>query len=260
MDFNVGRVAVISHNYNVVNCYGHKDFAEHFHQINRVCDEKGCDTILYPLFTWDENSTVERDYGTIFANLTSVRCIIIEIGSMESKNKVVEVWLRDEDSPRILQQCFGKSKEPCECKERFIRDIPQRIIGNSLLMICGESNIVTLVRKDGSFNDPFGFNQAFDSPGPKIILNPLHDYMSRYEMRLKRRYFSRNGRTVISVWNQGKKKGEARLPWTLFVDGDERTHEIQEIPSPIAPRPDIRIGIVPEQDLGNGHPKDHFWR
>ena len=43
-----------------------------------------------------------------------------------------------------------------------------------------------------------------------IILNPIHDYMLRPEMKLKREYLSRSERWVISVWNKGK-KSEASL-------------------------------------------------
>jgi hypothetical protein len=67
--------------------------------------------------------------------------------------------------------------------------------------------------------------------------------MRRYEMREKRRYYSLAGRTVISVWNQGKGQ-ESHRPWTIFHDGEEATFEVRELPSPIRERPDIRIGIV----------------
>jgi hypothetical protein len=60
-DFLVKKVAVVSHNYNLLNRYGDQDFTEHFAQINKECDSKACDTILYSLFTWDEKSSVLRN-------------------------------------------------------------------------------------------------------------------------------------------------------------------------------------------------------
>ena len=76
-----------------------------------------------------------------------------------------------------------------------------------------------------------------------MVFNPVHDYMRRYEMREKRRYFSRGGRVVISVSNQGKGR-ESALPWTVFHDGVERTDAVREVPRPFDDRPDIRTGVL----------------
>lgn len=62
-------------------------------------------------------------------------------------------------------------------------------------------------------------------------------------MREKRRYYSLGGRTVISVWNKGKGK-EARLPWTVFHDGEERTADVTELDPPFNDRLDIQIGVL----------------
>lgn len=45
--FNVKKVAMVSHDYNITNIHGHRDFAEHASQIHAICDGEGCDTILY---------------------------------------------------------------------------------------------------------------------------------------------------------------------------------------------------------------------
>jgi hypothetical protein len=244
--FLVKKVAVVSHNYNLINRYGHQDFAEHFSQINKVCDSKACDTILYSLFTWDEKSPVPRNCQNIFKNLKNVKCIILEVGNKKSVRKVVEVWLKDEEQPRLLEQYFAKSSEPYELKREFIRDIRKRVFGNGIIIICGESNIANYVPKDGSFKDPFNFSDNLKSSGVKFVFNPLHDYMTRYEMKKKRGYYSKNKRAVITVWNQGKRKGEAAIPWTFFYNGEDMTVKVQEISPQIAVRPDIRIGIIPE--------------
>ena len=70
--------------------------------------------------------------------------------------------------------------------------------------------------------------------------------MTRYEMKKKRAYYSLQGRTVVTVWNQGKRKGEAPIPWTVFHDGKDLTGRVKEIRLNIESRPDIRIGIVPD--------------
>lgn len=245
-DFLVKKVAVVSHNYNLLNRYGDQDFTEHFAQINKVCDNKACDTILYSLFTWDEKSPVPRNGQNIFKNVNNVKCIILEVGNKKSVRKVVEVWLKDEEHPLLLEQYFAKSSDPYEQKRDFIRDIRKRIFGNSIIVICGESNIVNYAPKERSFKDPFNFSGVLKSYGVKFVFNPLHDYMTRYEMKKKRGYYSRDKRAVITVWNQGKRKGEAAIPWTLFYNGEDLTGKVQEISPPIETRPDIRIGIMPD--------------
>jgi hypothetical protein len=80
------------------------------------------------------------------------------------------------------------------------------------------------------------------------ILNPIHDYMTP-RMLKKRLNYSLDGRTVISVWNQGRpeskgKGSEAPLPWTVYHDGNKRTNAVQELPRPFSDRPDIRIGVL----------------
>jgi len=240
------RIAVVSHNYNLLNRYGHHDFAEHVVQTNRICDAEGCDTILYSLFTWDEKSPVQRDYKTLFGGLKNTKCIFLEVGNKKSAQKIVEIWLKDGNKPRLIQQKFAKSSQPLEFKREFIRDINTRVVRNGIIVVCGESNIANYVPKEGNFRDPFGFNDILKSLGTKVILNPLHDYMTRYEMKKKRAYYSLEGRTVVTVWNQGKKKGEARIPWTVFRNGKDLTENVKEVHHDITTRQDIRIGIVPD--------------
>ena len=110
-------------------------------------------------------------------------------------------------------------------------------------MLCGETNIASTQRGTEEFDDPYDFVGQLQRMGIRLILNPIHDYMRRYEMRLKRRHFSMNGITVISVWNQGKGR-ESKLPWTVFRNGEETTDSVRELATPFADRPDIRIGIV----------------
>lgn len=137
----------------------------------------------------------------------------------------------------------------------FVRALPERRVDDSVVAICGEVNIVKLQRGGGEFYDPYCAMPQLRTLAP-IILNPIHDYMTRYEMREKRRFFSLKGHTVISVWNQGKRhaegrpKYEAALPWTVFHDGRELTEQVTELRHPIHDRPDIRIGLF---DLETSH-------
>jgi len=244
-NFSIKKVAVVSHNYNLSNSYGHQDFAEHASQIHSICDGEGCDTVLYSLFTWDENSPIQRTHRAMFDDLKNIRCIMLEVGNKKSANKIMEVWLKEEDKPRIMEQYFAKSSEPFERKREFIRNIHRRIIGNSLMTICGESNIANYMPSNGNFRDEFGFNGELESRGIRVVFNPLHDYMTRYEMKRKRSYYSKNQRMVITVWNMGRGK-ESSIPWTVFYNETDITVQVREVLPKINKRLDIRIGIVPE--------------
>jgi hypothetical protein len=239
----IRKVAVVSHDYNLADSHGLYDYSEHFSRINKLCDEQGCDTILYALFTWDKDSEVARTHSAIFDGLIHVHRVVLELWQEPGNPKYVEVWQRDERAPAIVYQRFAASSDPDAYKQEFVADFPKRQFADSLLVVCGETNIASLVRATGEFNDPYRFADRLREISVRVILNPIHDYMRRYEMREKRRHYSLGGRTVISVWNRGKGK-ESALPWTVFHDGEERTEAVRELPTPFPDRPDIRIGIV----------------
>jgi hypothetical protein len=239
----VVKVAVVSHDYNVADSDGLCDYSKHFARINKLCDEQGCDTVLYALYTWDKTSTVARIHDALFGELNHIQRVIIEVGSPPDSYDRAEIWLRGQQSPVLAHQRFATSSSSGYDKQAFIADLTGRRIADALLVLCGETNIASLVRASGEFSDPHMFADKLTKMNIRVILNPIHDYMRRYEMKEKRRYYSTNGRIVISVWNQGK-GNESHTPWTIFHDGAERTGAVQELPRPFTDRPDIRIGIV----------------
>ena len=97
-------------------------------------------------------------------------------------------------------------------------------------MLCGESNGVKYSRDSKAVHDDFRLRKSIPEQA-KIILNPVHDRMTRFEMNLKREFLSKNDRWVISVWNKGKvdKNGKVkdgkRPAWTIFYDGKEKAVE-----------------------------------
>ncbi len=240
----IRRIALVSHDYNVPDTRGFYDYSEHFARINRLCDEQGCDTILYALYTWDRISPTPRDPRTCFADLVHVRSVFLEVGSPEEETfDHVEIIQRGNPEPFIVRQCFAASGDPSWGKEAFIADLENRKFGDSLLMLCGESNIVSTMRGTKELRDPFGFIELLREMDIRLILNPIHDYMRRYEMRVKRREYSLGGVTVLSVWNRGKGR-ESETPWTAFRDGKECTASVHELAPPFPGRPDIRLGIL----------------
>lgn len=238
----VRRIALVSHDYNSADSRGLFDYSEHFERINRICDDRGCDTVLYALWTWDLTSSAGKSHSAIFSTLRNVRRIILEVYEPPERFDHVEIWQRETQHPVVALQRFSTSSASEESKKQFVEDIECRRVGSALLMICGETNIASMIRGSNDFYDPFSFADILDASGVRLILNPIHDYMRRYEMKEKRRFYSRNGRTVVSVWNKGKGK-ESWLPWTVFHDGNDVTEQVDELPEPIPERTDIRIGI-----------------
>jgi hypothetical protein len=246
----IGKLALVSHDYTVPSSRDFYDYSDHFHRINRVCDEHGCDTVLYALYTLDRHSIV-RNHDAIFGGLAHVRTVIAEVGEPGyDRFDHVEVWQRGRLTPIVAKQRFATSTAPDAEKRSFLADLDQRRIGDSLLVICGETNIASLVRATGGFSDPYGFADRLGGMNVGLVLNQIHDYMRRYEMREKRRYYSLGGRTVVSVWNRGKGK-EAYLPWTVFHHGQELTEAVEELPTPFHDRPDIRIGVLDRGPLAS---------
>jgi hypothetical protein len=239
----ITKIALVTHDYNVADGGGRQDYSEHFARINRVCDDHGCDTILYALYTWDEQSPLPRTHDAVFGGLAHVRRVVLEVGRPIDSFDHVEVWRRDKEEPTMATQRFATSTSPASQKQAFLNDLDQRKFDDALLVICGETNIASLVRGSEEFFDPYQFASRLGEMKVRLIFNPIHDYMTRYEMRRKRQHYSLGDRTVISVWNQGKGK-ESKLPWTEFHDGKERTDAVKELPPPFAERPDIRIGVL----------------
>lgn len=240
------RIAVVSHDYKVPDSRGLYDYSEHFSKINQVCDAHGCDTILYALYTWDQASPTNRTHAVIFNGLANVQRIVLEFGQAPTRfdaHRRVELWTKRNSLPASVVQQFVKSTAKDDVKRDFIQELPSRLVSNGLLVLCGETNITSLARSTGAFRDPFSFVEQLQKLDVNVLLNPIHDYMRRPEMRKKREFYSRNGRSVVSVWNKGKGK-EAELPWTLFHDGKDRTEQIREVPRLFHERPDIRIGIL----------------
>jgi hypothetical protein len=123
------------------------------------------------------------------------------------------------------------------------KEMPKRVLGNFCVLICGESNGVKYSPKDKKVHDTFGLMGAIPE-GTKIILNPIHDRMRRFEMKLKRQFLSRNNRWVISVWNKGKrdKNGNVRdgngPAWTVFHD------EKEVVVAPVQNELGVEIGML----------------
>jgi hypothetical protein len=162
-------------------------------------------------------------------------------------NLTWEMWLRHSLKPIIMKQrLYSKSQHDFDFRvQELLEDIRsgRRTLDSALVLICGETGIVT-TKKTGGFYDPYEIGNLLDKLAIKIILNPIHSRMSRpHFTNAWRSYLSRHNRFVLSVWN-AESKNESEQPWTLFRNETNLTESILKLHAPFPERRDIAIGIV----------------
>ncbi|SBV99832.1 hypothetical protein KL86DPRO_11675 [uncultured delta proteobacterium] len=230
-DITVRRVGIVARDYNVRFPNGYRDFSHALPGVLALLDEKGCDTALFSLY-----SIIPRqgyDILPTLPNFANLKMICLEEfrdcrTGRKAGHYVVYYRAPDGWEEYRFTQAFGRVNWQTQSEEvrQFAQEqIPRRMFGNSCIIVCGESNGAKFDKKNSrKVIDPCGVRAAI--PTAHIILNPVHDRMSRFEMMLKRRFLSEGGRWVISVWNRGKldKNGRTRdganPPWTVFYDGE----------------------------------------
>lgn len=111
------------------------------------------------------------------------------------------------------------------------------------MLACGEANIVSTQRGSSDITDPMGFMANLDDK--RLILNPTHTRMKRWEMARKRQQFSIGGRTVVSVWNPDNKDPRTALPWQAYRNGAAISDRIEQVPMPSH---SIYMGVLELQD------------
>jgi len=187
--------------------------------------------------------------------LRNVKAVLYEEGGREQKNRQCVVFCRrGNEWHRYVLPGGGfpslkglTDKKKREKVGKFVNCVmPGRTLGNCCAILCGEINGVPYHKDTGTVRDDFGLRESL----PKkvtVVLNSGHDRMTRFEMKLKRRFLSQNDRWVISVWNKGKqdKKGRThdgtKAPWTVFHDGREETAKVVDLDEPME---NVEIGIL----------------
>jgi hypothetical protein len=239
-ELKVQRIGLAARDYNHLHPNGYKDFSHALKPTLEYLDKAHCDTVLFSLF-----SIIPRRGFNLFANLrlSHVKAIFFEKftstadGSRLAGDYVVALNTRSGWHQHVLRQAFGSlSKKSAADIHHFVQNefSSRRIFGNCCLVICGESNAVKYVPAFKSVADTFGLRQAVPN-GVSILLNPVHDRMTRFEMMKKRQFLSQSNRWVISVWNKGKinRLGQTRdgksPPWTVFHD--EKLVAVSAIPN-----------------------------
>ena len=233
---SISKLGILSHDYRSINGAGFPDFSELLPQVLKFLDQNGCDSVLFPLYT-----IVPRSSFDIYASLSelvNIKLVFLEEFSQIDVTAIrnvtyyneLGVWREHEYnqsfatlSPKDKQ---GRALPPPDVTGFVATELPNRILGNFMILLCGETNGVKYSPRDKQIHDSFGLARALPA-SVNFILNPVHDRMTRFEMNLKRAFLSRNGRWVISVWNKGRldRNGRAKdgvkPAWTVYHSGVE---------------------------------------
>lgn len=257
---NIKKIGIVFRDYRKKEKNGFNDFSHAFKSILLCLNEHICDSILFSLCTLEKRKFFDVIQILDNLNMKNIKAIFVE--EFKEVNERVEeeyvIYFKDKNEwkeYRLIQR-FGSLKYTKLFKNTVIDPFKieveeQRLFGNCTVLLCGESNIVKYSKASKKIDDKFGFLSVLNED-IKIILNPVHDRMTRFEMKLKRKYLSKNNRWVVSVWNKGKSDKNGKVKdgnkpaWTVFYNGEEK--DIKPIACDISSRTSIEIGIL---DLNN---------
>jgi len=230
-NLEVVKLGIVSRDYRKQFPNGHRDFSFALGRVLKLLDNEACDAALFSLF-----SIIPRQGFSVLRALKPLKrlkAVFLEEFTDDGARREPTRFVMYYRSGRTwreyeIKQKFG-SLQKCKpaCVEKFVAsEMPRRMLGNSCILLCGETNGVKYSPADRAVDDVFGLRKSIPNE-VNVVLNPVHDRMTRFEMPLKRKYLSESNRWVISVWNKGKEDGsgktrDGRCPaWTVFHNGTE---------------------------------------
>jgi hypothetical protein len=251
-ELDIKKLGIVSRDYNHRFPDGSYDFSSTLRKVLEILDKEKCDAVLFSLYSI--NSGKPFDLETALNGLKRIKAVFLEEfeefedGSWSAIRNVVHHRLNGKWNEYEVYQAFGSLTGLSQKNIlSFVKEeIPKRILGNCCLLLCGESNGVKYSRTDKKVNDTFGLRAAIPH-GVNIVLNPVHDRMTRFEMNIKRQFLSKKGRWVVSVWNKGKEDGNGTIrnfrgpEWKVFHNGIEKN--IDPIPN-VLNELGVEIGIL----------------
>jgi hypothetical protein len=221
---------------------GNMGFAPYFADIARVASDHGADTLLFCLSSHDAGRLGELPRKALFPSGTHHQVVVL--GIERQSGEEVEVHFRPRRRPIRLQQHFGRTSDPEREKKECRDSLPDRRLGDAVLLLCGETNLINTERQSQDIIDPYGVLPYLRGAKVRIVLNPLHAYVRRHEMVLKLQAMARAAHRVVCVWNRGCVAGsEAAVPWAAYREGRTVTDQIQEVTA-VPAQPGVRIGIL----------------
>ncbi|MBI3192861.1 MAG: hypothetical protein HYZ34_00165 [Ignavibacteriae bacterium] len=247
LNLQITKLGIVSRDYRHKYENGYRDFSFSLPKILQLLDEKGCDAILFSLYTM----IPRKDYSLVdaFSELKNIKALFIEefIDGYDRDVKRFVVYYKELNiwKEYVLHQRFATltGMNENDISSFVTYEMPKRMIGNCFVLLCGESNGVRYSKNDKEIQDIYGFENAIPKK-VSIVLNPVHDRMTRFEMNLKREFLSKNNRWVVSVWNKGKQDKNGRIKdgtdpaWTVFYNGQRQFIE------PIVNNYKLEIGIL----------------
>ena len=256
MNANIKKIGIVSRDYREMEKNGFRDFSYSLESILKVLNEQNCDSVLFSLFTIDKESSFNAMDILNRLSLDSIKTVFLEEfeDGDERKHKDYVIYSSDKDQwkEQRFAQRFAKGGIKDKVAKSFKKEVQEeRLFANYTVLLCGETNIVNYKMHSKKIEDTHKFCEVL-SKDIEIILNPIHDRMTRFEMKLKRKFLSKNNRWVISVWNKGKSNSSGEVlnyktpDWTIFYNEEEI--EIEPIECEIESQADIKIGIL---DLNN---------
>lgn len=241
-NLNIFKVGVVTRDYQ-----RYRDFSDVFPQLLAQLDNQGCDTVLFSLFSIIPMKG--HNCRNAFGSLKNIKAICLEEfqdGKTRTAGRYV-IYCRTASGWEEYEfyQIFGTITGMPENKilDFVQEEIPKRILGNCCVLLCGETNGVKYSQGDRKIHDIFGLRKAIPQ-NVNVVLNPIHDRMTRFEMKLKRQFLSENNRWVISVWNKGRQDRNGRIrdgngpAWTVFHNGNEL--DVPRIQNDLG----VEIGVV----------------
>lgn len=245
---NICKISIVTRDYGTRFSNGYRDFSHALPQLIKKLDDEGCDTVLFSLF-----SIIPRkgyDCFNTLKGLKNIKAVLLE-EFQDGENREAGRFVIYHHTPYGWEeyefyQVFGTiTGMPQQDIDGFVQnEIPKRILGNACILLCGETNGVKYSKGDKKIHDTFGLREAIPQENVNVVLNPIHDRMTRFEMKLKRKFLSENNRWVISVWNKGKQDKNGKIKdgkgpaWTVSHDGEEL--DVPRIQNDLG----VEIGVV----------------
>ena len=221
---------------------GNMGFAPYFAEIARVASDHGADTLLFCLSSHDAGKLGELARKALFPPGTHHQVVVL--GIERQSGEEVEVHLRSRRRPIRFRQHFGRTSDPEREKKECRDGLPDRQLGDAVLLLCGETNLIKTERPSRDIIDPYGVLPYLRGAKVRVVLDPLHTYMRRHEMVIKRQAMARAAHSVVCVWNRGCVAGsEAAVPWAAYHEGRTVTDQIQEVAA-VPSQPGVRVGLL----------------
>lgn len=184
-----------------------------------VLDDQGCDTVLFAL-GWRTAQVFKPEWSS----LRVVRTVLL--GPEED---ALDLHRRGGDVVPLTSVDLRARRDEAT-KDQVVAALPDRTFDGAACLFGAELNAFTMLKAEGRFQAPSGWQPYLDIHDIRVLLNPSATYMRRWEMKRKRAFISSRGRTVVSLWNRTT-LGESQRPWTVFQDGIEVTGAAQLLPA-----------------------------